>query len=53
MILDVPLTHEAIGRLVVAKRPTITLALRRLADEGALRRTADGRWLLPRRPADR
>ena len=40
------LTHEALGRLIGAQRPTVTLALRDLAEEGALSRGANGTWLL-------
>lgn len=47
--IEVPLelTHEALGRLVGAQRPTVTLALRELAEDGVLTRSADG-WLLDR-----
>jgi CRP-like cAMP-binding protein len=46
--IEVPLhlTHEALGRLVGAQRPTVTLALRDLAEDGALTRNARGGWLL-------
>ena len=46
--VEVPLalTHEILGRLVGAQRPTVTLALRDLADEGAVTRTRDRGWLL-------
>lgn len=47
--IDVEFTHELIGRLVGARRPTVSLALRGLADAGLLRRTADGRWIVVRR----
>jgi CRP-like cAMP-binding protein len=40
------LTHEAIGRLVGAQRPTVTLALHALHDEGVLSRRAPGIWAL-------
>jgi CRP/FNR family transcriptional regulator, cyclic AMP receptor protein len=49
--LPLDLTHEALGRLVGAQRPTVTLALRTLADEGAVTRTTDRGWLL--RPSSR
>jgi hypothetical protein len=35
-----------IGQLVGAQRPTVSLALRRLADDGSVTRTPDGGWLL-------
>jgi hypothetical protein len=46
--VEVPLrlTHEAIGRLAGAQRPTVTLALRDLCDEGAMQRNPRGGWLL-------
>jgi CRP/FNR family transcriptional regulator, cyclic AMP receptor protein len=48
--VDLPLTHELLGRLVGAKRPTITLALGTLIDQGKLARDQQGRWLLPLPP---
>jgi CRP/FNR family transcriptional regulator, cyclic AMP receptor protein len=44
--LALPLTHEALGILIGARRPTVSLALKALADEGRLTRLADGAWLL-------
>jgi CRP/FNR family cyclic AMP-dependent transcriptional regulator len=44
--IEQPLTHEAIGHLIGARRPTVSLGLRALADEGTLTRTPDGTWLL-------
>jgi CRP/FNR family transcriptional regulator, cyclic AMP receptor protein len=46
VVLDLALTHELIGQLVGAQRPTVSLAIRALADDGLLRRTPDGAWLL-------
>lgn len=43
--LPLVLTHDAIGELIGAKRPTVTLALRELSDRGALVRQDRG-WLL-------
>ena len=43
------LTHEVLGGLVGARRPTVSLALRALADAGALRHEDRG-WLLLKRP---
>jgi hypothetical protein len=37
-----PLTHETIGRLVGARRPSVTTALGALRDSGALERMPDG-----------
>ena len=43
--LDLPLTHEVLSHLAGARRPSVSGALTRLADEGRLRRT--GRyWVL-------
>lgn len=46
VVLPVELTHEALGRLVGARRPTVTLALGELARDGAVVRRADGAWVL-------
>jgi len=40
------LTHAAIGHLIGARRPTVSLGLRALSDQRALYRRADGTWLL-------
>ena len=40
------LTHEALGKLVGARRPTVSLAMKELADAGRVRRQQDGSWLL-------
>lgn len=44
--IDQPLTHEAIGHLIGARRPTVSLGLRALYERHALTRRADGTWLL-------
>lgn len=41
-----PLTHEAIGQLIGARRSTVSLGLHALYDQGLLRRMDDGSWLL-------
>jgi len=43
--LDLRLTHELIGHLVGAHRPSVSVALARLQDAGVLRLEA-GRWVL-------
>jgi hypothetical protein len=48
--LPLSLTHEALGALVGARRPTVTLALGELTHRGALVHDADG-WLLLEPPA--
>lgn len=40
------LTHQAIGQIAGAQRPTVTLALGNLAASGSLTRCADRTWLL-------
>ncbi len=47
--LPVSLTHEALGGLIGARRPTVTLAIGELVEAGAIMRQ-DGGWLLLRRP---
>lgn len=44
-VLPLRLTHDALGSLIGARRPTVTLALRELADRGAIVRQDQG-WLL-------
>jgi CRP-like cAMP-binding protein len=50
--LPMSLTHEALGRLIGARRPTVTLALRALDERGVLRRRDDRSWLLTTWPED-
>jgi CRP-like cAMP-binding protein len=40
-----PVTHETLGYLVAARRPSVSAALGRLAEQGFLTRNADG-WVL-------
>jgi CRP/FNR family cyclic AMP-dependent transcriptional regulator len=47
--LSLSLTHETLGALVGARRPTVTLALRELAERGALVHQDRG-WLLLEAP---
>jgi CRP/FNR family transcriptional regulator, cyclic AMP receptor protein len=47
--LPLTLTHETLGALVGARRPTVTLALRKLTGEGALV-AQDSGWLLVHPP---
>jgi CRP/FNR family transcriptional regulator, cyclic AMP receptor protein len=46
VVVPLELTHEALGHLVGARRPTITLALGELSRRGAVTRRADGAWVL-------
>ena len=45
------LTHETLGGLIGARRPTVTLALRKLSEEGSVVRQESG-WLLLELPPD-
>jgi CRP-like cAMP-binding protein len=47
LLLHLPVTHQVLGQLVGARRPTVSLALSFLREQGLLRRRPDGRWLLP------
>ncbi len=49
--LPMSLTHDTLGGLIGARRPTVTLALRELAERGAVVRQGDG-WLLLEDPRD-
>jgi CRP/FNR family transcriptional regulator, cyclic AMP receptor protein len=46
VIVPMQLTHETLGRLIGARRPTVSLALKDMAGEGLLERRQDGSWLL-------
>jgi CRP-like cAMP-binding protein len=46
LVVPLELTHEALGHLVGARRPTVTLALSELSRQGAVTRRADGAWVL-------
>ena len=49
VVVQVRLTHQMLGFLTAAKRPTVSVALGELAAQGRVRRLEDGGWLL-RRP---
>ncbi len=44
--VPLPLTHRALGDLVGARRPTVSIALSNLSGEGQLSRLDDGTWLV-------
>ncbi len=44
--LDVRLTHELLAAVTGARRPSVTTALRRLAEQGEVRSLPRSRWLL-------
>ena len=46
IIVPLQLTHETLGRLIGARRPTVSLALKDMAEGGLLERRNDGTWLL-------
>jgi DNA-binding transcriptional ArsR family regulator len=46
--LDLPITHELLAVLCGARRPSVTMALRALTDQGVVARDQGGRWLLRR-----
>lgn len=48
-VVPIELTHSALGGLIGARRPTVTLALSELTERGAIIRQADG-WLLLAQP---
>ena len=49
VVLPLRLTHQTLGFLTAAKRPTVSVALGELAARGRVSRRTDGGWLL-RRP---
>ena len=53
IVLPIAVTHETLGRMVGARRPTVSLALKDLAQDGSVARRADGSWLLDRSALDR
>ncbi len=52
MRIDLELTHAELGRLVGARRPTVTLALQTLREQGHMSRADGGGWLLADRSRD-
>lgn len=53
VLVPLALTHEALGRLVGAQRPTVTLALADLAQDGTVTRQSKDGWLLARDSRER
>jgi DNA-binding transcriptional ArsR family regulator len=51
--VSLPLTHEVLGMLIGAQRPTVTIALQRLARAGLLVRERPDRWLLTNHAIER
>ena len=52
VVLPLRLTHETLGTMLGAKRPTVSLALKQLAADGLVKRRDDGAWLLLRPPGE-
>ena len=50
--LPLRLTHQTLGRLIGAQRPSVTTALKHLADDGRLTRERDGTWMLRGEPPE-
>lgn len=48
--VPLPVTHDVLAQLVCAQRPTVTSALKRLSDQGQIRRRSDKSWLLAPEP---
>jgi CRP-like cAMP-binding protein len=46
IVVPLAMGHEALGRLVGGRRPTVSAALGRLADRNLVSRLANGTWLL-------
>jgi CRP/FNR family transcriptional regulator, cyclic AMP receptor protein len=51
IVIGLRLTHRTLGALVGARRPTVSLALKALGDQGLLRPTPTGWWLSRRATA--
>jgi CRP/FNR family transcriptional regulator, cyclic AMP receptor protein len=50
VVLELPLTHQVLGRLVGAQRPSVTTALSDLSRRGLIERREDGAWILRGEP---
>jgi CRP/FNR family cyclic AMP-dependent transcriptional regulator len=46
LVLRLPLTHERLGQLIGARRPTVSLAVAQLRRLGLLSRRDDGAWVI-------
>lgn len=53
ILIDLPLTHEILSRLVGARRPSVTTALGILREQGLVVRRPDGVWALDRAGGER
>jgi CRP/FNR family cyclic AMP-dependent transcriptional regulator len=50
VLLPLKLSHASLGRVVGARRPTVSLAMKALSDDGTVLRRTDGTWLLHGEP---
>lgn len=50
ILLDLPVSHQALAQIVAAQRPSVTTALGRLREDGRIDQPARGAWLLPHEP---
>lgn len=50
VVVNLPLTHETLGRLVRTRRPSVTTALTRLSERRLVTRRDDGAWVLHGEP---
>jgi CRP-like cAMP-binding protein len=53
ILLDLPITHSQLAEIVSAQRPSVTMALARLREQGNISLTARHRWLLRGEPPPR
>jgi CRP/FNR family transcriptional regulator, cyclic AMP receptor protein len=44
--VQLSVTHQMLGRIIRAQRPSVTAALRRLRERGFLSRASDGSWVI-------
>ena len=44
--MPLPLTHQMLGRIIRAQRPSVTAALKDLRERGFLSREVDGIWVI-------
>lgn len=52
VVLALPLTHDLLGRMIGARRPSVTSALQRLDRDAVVQRGDDGTWLLRGTPEE-
>jgi CRP-like cAMP-binding protein len=50
--VPLPLTHQTLGRIIRAQRPSVTAALKELREYGFLRRDPDGTWVIHGDPSE-